>query len=123
MQGVISMSNNKISGLATPTLSDDAATKEYVDGIAFSGIPLATTSTTLSTPTGVATSGTMELFPFLICDTVSRLSGEPDTPGREPSRTLTVVGESTSHLERTHQSTASPSGVEYRIVDNLAQKI
>ena len=44
MQGVISMSNNKISGLATPTLSDDAATKEYVDGIAFSGIPLATTT-------------------------------------------------------------------------------
>ena len=44
MQGVISMSNNKISGLATPTLSDDAATKGYVDGIALSGSPLATTT-------------------------------------------------------------------------------
>ena len=44
MQGVISMSNNKISGLATPTLSDDAATKGYVDGIALSESPLATTT-------------------------------------------------------------------------------
>ena len=34
MSGVLDMGNNKITSLATPTASTDAATKAYVDGIA-----------------------------------------------------------------------------------------
>jgi hypothetical protein len=37
MTGNLAMSGNKVTGLGTPTASGDAATKGYVDGIAFGG--------------------------------------------------------------------------------------
>lgn len=38
MTGALAMGNNKITGLATPTVATDAATKGYVDGLSVTGV-------------------------------------------------------------------------------------
>ena len=56
MTGNLPMGNNKITGLATPTLSTDAVTKAYADALVSGGTPGLFTDLTVTGTTTLATS-------------------------------------------------------------------
>ena len=72
MSGAIAMGNNKITGLATPTVSTDAATKGYIDTVTVAPsnltgpITSVGSATSIASQTGTGTTFVMNTSPTLV---------------------------------------------------------
>ena len=76
MSGALAMGNNKITGLATPTVSTDAATKGYIDTVTVAPSnltgPITSTgsATAIASQTGTGTKFVMDTSPTLVTPTL-----------------------------------------------------
>lgn len=109
MSGEIAMGTNKITGLGTPTVSTDAATKAYADAIVASSPsnltgPITSTgaATSIASQTGTGTKFVMDDSPTLITPvlgvaTATSINGSPIPT----SKTLVVTTDKISALSAT----------------------
>ena len=76
MSGALAMGNNKITGLATPTVSTDAATKGYIDTVTVAPsnltgpITSVGSATSIASQTGTGTTFVMNTSPTLVTPTL-----------------------------------------------------
>lgn len=104
MSGAIAMGNNKITGLATPTVSTDAATKGYIDTtvLAPSNLTGPITSvgnaTSIASQTGTGTKFVMDTSPTLVTPVLGVATATSINGTAIPSSKTLVATDSTAYV-------------------------
>ena len=104
MSGALAMGNNKITGLATPTVSTDATTKGYVDSIttAPSNLTGPITSvgpaTSIASQTGTGTTFVMNTSPTLVTPVLGVATATSINGTTIPSSKTLVATDSTQYV-------------------------
>jgi len=112
MSGVLAMGNNKITGLATPTASTDAATKGYIDtaSIAPSNLTGPITSvgpaTSVAAQTGTGSTFVMNTSPTLVTPVLGVATATSINGTSIPSSKTLVATDSTQYVVPSQTSNA-----------------
>lgn len=108
MTGALAMGNNKITGLATPTVSTDAATKGYIDTVTVAPsnltgpITSVGSATAIASQTGTGTKFVMDTSPTLVTPTLGVATATSINGTTIPStKTLVVTTDKLSVLAAT----------------------
>jgi len=111
MSGALAMGNNKITGLATPTVSTDAATKGYIDTVTVAPsnltgpITSVGSATSIAAQTGTGTTFVVQTSPTLITPTLGVATATSVNGTTIPSsKTLVVTTDKLSVLAATTSS-------------------
>jgi len=104
MTGAIAMGTSKITGLGTPTVSTDAATKAYVDGVAIAPsnltgpITSVGSATAIAAQTGTGTTFVMQASPTLTTPTLGVATATSINGTSIPSSKTLVATDSTQYV-------------------------
>lgn len=111
MSGALAMGNNKITGLATPTVSTDAATKGYIDTVTIAPsnltgpITSVGSATSVAAQTGTGSTFVMQASPTLTTPTLGVATATSINGTTIPSsKTLVVTTDKLSALAATTSS-------------------